>query len=391
MSASDRIAKARWQLSLSQPFFGALAMGSKIIEDEAVGTMCTDGKSIRYAPSFVEAHTQEEITGVMAHEAMHIAFKHMLRKGDFDHKVWNMATDYAINLIVVDSGLTIPDNGLLDRKYEGMSAEEIYHQLLEEGAGGGGQGGEGESGEGDQSDSGSDGEGWNWGQFEEPTDGQGNQLSEADQDALEQELNVRVLEAHALAERAGKVPAGVEGLIEDVLEPKVDWREKLRTFVGGVKPDDYSWAKPNRKMLSVYDIYMPASQTFGAGNLVVAVDTSGSVRDHELSEFLAEISAINQDYAPESLTVISCDSEIQHVEHYAQGETVETLSTKGRGGTRVAPVFDYLEEQGLPCDSLVYFTDLHVWDFPEAPDFPVLWCSTSGDSAPFGEVVRCEA
>jgi len=371
MEATKIIARAKTHLMLRQPFFGSLAMSLPFIEDSEIPTMCTDGKSVRFNPEFVLKYSIDEIEGVIAHEVMHVALQHPLRIGERDHEVWNMATDYAINLIVVDSGLKIPDCGLLDIQYRGMSAEAIYPRLLQ--------------------DKPEPEDGWDFGGIGKPSNEDGSQMTEAEIDALGAEINVKVLQAHASAKMQGKLPAGIDGLIEDISKPKVDWRDKLRTFIGGDQPDDYSWRRPNRKFYSSYGIYMPSVDHYGAGHVVIGVDTSGSVSDLELSQFLGEINAIAEDMQPKSVTVIGCDAEIQSVTEYGQGDTIETLNSSGRGGTLVSPVFELVAERDLQCDSFIYFTDLHVWDFPDnAPDYPVLWVSTDADEAPFGEVVSAK-
>lgn len=371
MEASKIIAKARTHLMLRQPFFGSIALSLTMEETDEIPSMATDGKSIKYNPKFVQMHKIEEIEGVIAHEAMHVALKHMLRRGDFDRQLWNMATDYAINLIVVDSGLKIPECGLLEREYQGMSAEAIYNRLLQDPP-------EPES------------QDWNFGGVEEAKGEDGQGLSESEASALEGEVDVMVLRAHSTAKAMGKVPAGIDGLITEISAPKVDWRDKLRTFIGGDQPDDYSWRRPNRKFYGTYGVYMPSVDHYGAGHVVVGVDTSGSVSDAELAQFLGELSAIAEDMCPASVTVIGCDSKVQSVTQYEQGEPIDKLNSTGRGGTRVSPVFDHIKEQGLPVDSFIYFTDLYVWDFPLEPDFPVLWVSTGSPDAPWGEVVNAK-
>lgn len=368
MEPKTIIAKARTHLMFEQPFFGSLALTLQMVETSDIPTMATDGKSIRYNPEFVQLHSLDEIKGVIAHEVMHVAFQHMLRRGEYDPEVWNMATDYAINLIVVDAGMRIPECGLLDRQFEGLSAEAIYNRLMQDRP-------EGLP------------EGWNFGGVEEAKGEGGGELSEEEVKQISEEVQVNVLRAHQTAESMGKVPAGVSDLIKEMSSPKVDWRDKLRAFIGGDQPDDYTWRRPNRKFFGTYGIYMPSVDHVGAGHIVVAVDTSGSVNNQMLCDFLGEINAISEDMGPDSITVIGCDAKIQSVVEYQQGETIEELDSTGRGGTRVSPVFDYINEHDLPVDSFIYFTDLHVWDFPSAPDYPVLWVSTGLDEAPFGDVV----
>ena len=364
------LSRAKTQLMLHHPFFGSLAMSLPFVEDTSIDTMCTDGKQIRYSPDFVLAHTPEQITGVVAHEVMHVTNRHPLREGNRDHRLWNIATDYAINPIIVEAGLKLPDGGLLDPQFKGMSAEKIYTLL---------QSGEGEIPEGD---------GWSFGEIESPSNDDGSAMSDSEMDQLETEINVKVLSAHANAKMRGKVPAGIEGLIEEMSTPQVDWRDKLRVFVGGDQPDDFTWAKPNKKFMP-HDIYLPTVEHFGAGDIVIGCDTSASVSDDDLKVFLGEINGMAQDMQPRSITVIGCDAKVQSVDYYGQGEDVQSINSKGRGGTEVTPVFNYIEEHGLPCDSFIYFSDMYVYDFPKtAPDYPVLWVSTGATDAPWGEVVK---
>ena len=123
---------------------------------------------------------------------------------------------------------------------------------------------------------------------------------------------------------------------------------------------------------------------------MVGIDSSGSLSQSELTQFVSELNAVTEELSPESVTVIVCDTRVREVHHFGQGEVIDTLDIKGRGGTRVTPVFDYIDEHGLDVDSFIYFTDLYVSDFPAPPSYPTLWVSTGIDEAPFGEVVKLD-
>jgi len=363
------VARAKTQLMLKQPFFGALAMSLPFKEDSDIPTMCTDGKSVHYNPEFVESLSLGKVMGVIAHEVMHVAFCHPLRIEGRVHEVWNMATDYAINQIVVDSGLELPEVGLLDPQYKGMMAEAIYNLLMQ------------------NPETQPEGKGWDFGEITQPVNDDGSALSESEAEVMESDIHAKVLPAHTSAKNVGKTPAGLDDYIDSITTTKVDWTEKLRLFIGGDQPDDYTMSRPNRKLLAACGVYMPSVDHYGAGHVVVALDSSRSVTLEELNMYLSEINGISEDMQPETLTIIVCDTEIQSVTTYYRGEVIESLNAKGRGGTLVGPVFAYIDEHGLPVDSMVYFTDLLVHDFPEAPDYPVLWVSTGSTDAPFGEVV----
>ena len=368
--ATNMLSRPKTQLMLHHPFFGSLAMSTPFLEDTGIDTMCTNGKWIKFNPDYVRSISGDETTGVVAHEVMHITNKHPLRMGNRDHRLWNIATDYAINIIIVDAGLQLPKGALVDEQCRGMSAEKIYNLM---------QSGELPIPMDD---------GWSFGEIEAPTNDDGSAMTDSEMDQLETEINVKVLSAHANAKMRGKVPAGIEGLIEEMSTPQVDWRDKLRVFVGGDQPDDFTWAKPNKKFMP-HGIYLPNVEHFGAGDIVIGCDTSASVSNEELAVFLGEINGMAQDMQPRSITVIGCDAKVQSVDFYGHGEDVQSINSKGRGGTEVTPVFDYIEEHGLPCDSFIYFSDMYVYDFPaNAPDYPVLWVSTGATDAPWGEVVK---
>ena len=113
--------------------------------------MATDGVSLFYNPAFVETLNAAELAGVLAHEVMHPALQHHTRRGDRDRNRWNMACDYAINPLLLDAGLTLPKDVLIDHRFRGMSAERIYN-LIEEQQDQDGSNGEGENADGAASD-----------------------------------------------------------------------------------------------------------------------------------------------------------------------------------------------------------------------------------------------
>src|SRR5579864_8872958 len=130
-SRAVRIQKARTALLLDHPFFGSLLFRLGGRSSTSIETMATDGVSIYYNPGYVETLSAAELAGVLAHEVMHPALQHHTSRGDRDHARWNMACDYAINPMLLDAGLTLPKDVLIDNRFRGMSAERIYN-LIEE-------------------------------------------------------------------------------------------------------------------------------------------------------------------------------------------------------------------------------------------------------------------
>ena len=131
IASAVRIQKSRTALLLDHPFFGALLFRLGASPSTSVATMATDGVSLFYNPEFVDTLNAAELAGVLAHEVMHPALQHHTRRGDRNQARWNMACDYAINPMLLDAGLVLPKDVLIDNRFRGMSAERIYN-LLEE-------------------------------------------------------------------------------------------------------------------------------------------------------------------------------------------------------------------------------------------------------------------
>ncbi len=368
MDAQMKVSRAVTRLVVKHPFFGSITLSSKVEPDDTIPTMCTDGKSIWWSPEFVDTIDQEETVGVTAHEVLHIVFKHPLRRGSRDPELWNIACDFSINQILVDEGFKLPEGALIDPQYKGLSAEAIYDRLPQDAKEKYGSRVIGEVKDAKKDD--------------------GGDMSEAEVKQMEADIDAKVMMAASGAKAIGKLPSAIKSLIEEMERSQVDWRDVMRRFVGGDQPDDYSFRKPQKKMYHMTGIISPSIEKIGAGDVVVGIDTSGSVTRKELKFFLGEINAISEDIKPRSITVITCDAQIQTVRRYEQGEEIEKIEINGRGGTRVKPVFDYIEEHQLQVDNMVYLSDLEIWDYPEnPPHYPTLWVSSylGSKEAPWGD------
>ncbi len=366
-SACEKIIKARVGLILDQPFFGSLALRLEIVEDPTCPTAWTDGERLGYNPAFINKLSLEEIKGLLCHEVMHCACAHHTRRGTRDHLRWNVAGDYAINQILKDCKIILPQGALLNSDYSGMTADEIYNRLP--------QSQQENSGEdnGSSSDPGGCGE---------VRDAKGNSTQS------EQEWRVAVQQAAQSAKIMGKLPAGIERMIEGILQSRVDWREVLRRFVDQTAKNDYRWFPGNRRYIS-QGIYLPSLRSEELPSLAVVVDTSGSVGQSELNQFATELTTILEDYRT-TCTVIYCDAEIADVEVFTSEDLPLKLHPRGGGGTDFRPPFEWVEKEGLHPSCLIYFTDM-MGTFPDdPPGYPVLWVKIgkSTISPPWGEMVQ---
>ena len=388
---SRRIQKARTALVLDHPFFGSLLFRLKDFESRSIQTMATDGVSLYYNPDFVETLNTATLAGTLAHEVMHPALHHHVRRSGRDPKRWNMACDYAINPLLVDAGLNLPEGVLLDNRFRGMSAEQIYNLLETEAAQDSGS--EDEESESGEERSNADQPPADNGPSALVTEGGIGQVLDAPAPGEEtptieeqvREWDIAVSQATTVARQAGKIPAGLNRTLEGAAEAAVDWRELLRRSWSETTPADYSWMRPNRRHFWA-GLYLPGVVREGVGEVAIAVDCSGSVSARQLRLFEAEVRSIIEGQRPERVYVLYFDAVVQKVETYEAGEHID-LNPVGGGGTEFAPCFEWLEERGIRPQSLVFLTDLYGSFPPSAPVYPVLWASTGSRKAPFGEVI----
>jgi predicted metal-dependent peptidase len=363
----DRLlAKARTALVLEHPFIGNVALNMPFVADHSIRTAMTNGKEIRYNPRFMDSMGDEERKFVVAHECFHPMLEHNFRRGERQHKRWNKAGDYVINQLLTDENIgKMPQFGLLNPalyKAGNGSTDGIYNLLP------------------DEPDDGSGGDGTE--AMDDCADGGGSPAEQAQQAA---EWKVRVAQAAQAAKMMGKMSAGLERLVGEVLAPKVDWRDVLRKFVEKCKSDQRSFARPNRRFLS-QGLYLPSASGESLGEIAIAVDCSGSIDDRILAQFAGEINAIKEDGNPSCIHVVYFDSEVSHYEKYERDDTLN-IRAHGGGGTAFSPVFQYFQEHDIEPIACIFLTDLCCNDFGDAPQYPVLWVSTDEGEAPFGEVV----
>jgi predicted metal-dependent peptidase len=396
-SASLGIQKARTALVLDHPFFGSLLFRLKDRPSSAVKTMATDGVSLLWNPEFVETLNAVTLAGTLAHEVMHPALHHHLRRTCRDPKRWNIACDYAINPLLIDAGLKLPEGVLVENRFRGMSAEQIYNLLESEAD-------LGEDNNGDDQTSLTE-SGTNVAPGNDESDDPGAPETEGgigqvldapepgdDSPSVEEqarEWDVAVNQAMTVAHQAGKVPVGLDRTVEGAAEAAIDWRELLRRLWSETIAADYSWMRPNRRHLWT-GLYLPGVVREGVGEVAIAVDCSGSISPRQLRLFEAEARSIVEGQRPERVYVLYFDAAVHKVETYEAGERI-ALNPVGGGGTAFEPCFEWLDERGIRPQTMVFLTDLYG-SFPSsAPSYPVLWASTGRRQAPFGEVIPMQA
>lgn len=375
--ALSKLRKARSAVLQGYPLFGSLLLKQKLVEAVTLPggspnkTMATDGKHIYYNPDFVLGVSMEELHFVVAHEACHPAFLHHTRRGDRDPDRWNQAGDYAINSVLKQAGLPVPDYALYDPQYTGMSTDRIYGMLPEPPKGDDGKGNGNGSGEPDTSMPGA--------VIDAPCDTPEEVREE------EHDWQVAMTQAANFAP-AGSVPSETLEEIRGLAKPAVNWRERLQQFMQDLARKDYSWARQNRRYIA-QGMYLPALKSEELPPILFVVDASGSMPQDKLRQAVSEIQVVLDDLQPEFVDVIAHDTSVTQVGRYEVGDIIEAKIPTG-GGTKFAPATEWIAQADEQYAAVIWFTDLMTndWSRCEIPDIPLIWIDYYGGCKPqFGD------
>lgn len=404
MSIETKLSAARTKLILDKPFLGALVLRLPMEEGDPkwCPTTATDARKFYFNPDYIDALSSEHLQFVLAHEALHCALSHFARRGHREQKRWDMACDLAVNDLLVKDGLTPPPGALVDIGFDGMTAEEIYPSLQDE--------------------------------FEEPMDRhlydkqddadhdqqevQGKQqqptpeqppreggssggerkekgglggapapLTPDERETLNTQWQQRLAGAAQIAMQVGKMGDAMARLIDHLLQPQLPWRNLLAHYVSNIARDDYSYARPSTRRgdPAVYPSLRSAQV-----HVTVVLDTSGSITDEELRQFVTEIDAIKAQLRAR-IVLHACDAQLA-VDGPWEFEPWDELALprefRGGGGTDFTPVFEWQGQQEQLPDLLIYFTDAEG-EFPaQEPTFPVLWLVKGKGVVPWGRRVQ---
>lgn len=405
--------KARADMVLNHPFFASLAMRLTLKEDRTCRTAWTDGKTFGYNPDYVNILPRDKLVGLSAHTVMHPACNHHLRRKDKDPETWNKACDYVINPVLLDAGLVLPDGFLWDDAYTGKTAEQVYTRLIE---------GQGEEESRDEENNDPDPSAQKTGQDEEEKDPPGTSTDDpengvekkpdpdenmdpggtgevrdgrapknktfSEQNDSDTDWDQALIQAASNARSMGQLPKGVNILVKERFSPTLPWTSLLSRFIQQSARHDYTWTRPNRRYIH-QDLYFPSLVSDQLPQLVLAVDTSGSIEPAELERFGAELQAILS-MNPSLIHLVYADMAVTGYEKISMEDLNLSFAPKGGGGTDFTVVFDFIENQGIHPFCLLFFTDMECRRFPAfTPSYPVLWIRTGhgGFTPPFGEII----
>ena len=371
MNQETRLKKANLAL-MRHPetamFSGIIMMGkSEVIDD--CPTAYTDGVNKKYGRKFLSTLDDSEIRALVLHENLHVALKHVGRFGNKmkeNAQLMNASADYVVNDVIVsleDKTLCkLPQGGLINEKYHNWSVNDVYKDLKKE---------QEEGGEPDTDTLDEHGFG----------EGEGQQLTPEQERELSTKIDQALREGGIMASRLGnpKTPKA----ITDILQPMIDWKDVLRDFVTNAVrgADEYSWRRYNKRLLA-NDMYLPSTVSESIGELVVAIDLSGSIGS-ELGFFVSELKSVCEMCNPEVVKVLWWDTAVSGIQtftdiDYAGLETM--LKPTGGGGTDPSCIPEYLSANNINAEAIVVFTDgwfdTPKWDIST----PTLWVTTDREN-----------
>lgn len=363
--------------------------GETAVFTDEVPIAATDGSRVFLNPATFLTMTLAERVFVLGHEVAHCMFAHCemgyhMRKAGvvkypdgtrltYNDKAMNVALDYFINAMLVDAGLgQMPKVGCYDKQYTtDMPALDIYRAIYRE----------------------SDHQG-GFDVHLDPGTGDGTAPDQAVQNRNEQVWKTEIAAALASAKAQGNLPAALERALGELMDPKVNWQEHIRAlFARKIGSGANDWRRPDRRLITrKHRIVSPGRSGYGCDTIVVGVDTSGSIGQQTLAHFFGEMAGILEDLNPRVLRVVWCDAKVHRDDEITDMPDLAALTRKGApggGGTSFIPVFEWVFENGIQPDALVYLTD-GLGSFPEKePKYPVIWGSIYEESKyPWGEVVQ---
>lgn len=365
--AQQALSKAKIHL-MTKPdsvFFSSLVFSLKHSFDDTIPTACTDGTRVKYSPKFFLELNAEERVFLILHETLHCAYLHLIRTKalGLEPRKANIAGDHVINLQLLERGYKMPKGGLANRDYSGMSMEEIYKILPPNPP------------------------------APPMEDLQGDpEMSEEDMGKLEGQIQDALVRASIQSKMAGDKPGTIPGEIEiflnKLLDPKLPWQRILQKHLQNFTRNDYSWKRPNRRFFPKH--HLPSLYSISLMNLAIAVDSSGSVQDHEFLQFVSEAHTLLRMMKPEKITLVQFDTVIHSVDEIHSVQELMRVKFTGRGGTEINPVLEWANEN--KPQALLVFTDggFHFRGLETKVHTTWLIHNNPTWQAPFGKTIHWE-
>ena len=393
----DKLTTARVGLLLKAPFFGNMATRMRLVDaSDWCPTAATNGRDFYYNVDFVKKLSVKKLEFLFGHEICHCVFDHFGRVGSRDRMLSNIAQDFAVNQILVDEriGDKITEVKICqDNRYRGMAWEEIYDELYEKA-------------EkipmdqllkqlGDLLDEHIKEEGPGEGEGDKEGKGKGGRPSMSKEEAqkIRDEIKEAMIQSAAAA-GAGKTPAGIQRMIKDMTEPKMDWRTLVRQEIQSIVRNDYSFTRPNRKSMHSGAI-LPGMKEATTIDVGIAIDMSGSIGTEDASTFLGEVKGIMDQYEDFKINLWCFDTSVYNHQEISQDNAHDLVEyePQGGGGTDFDVNFEFMKEQGFVPKKFIMFTDGYPcgsWGDEDYCDTIFIVKGNKEAESPFGQTVIYE-
>ena len=357
------VAKIQLMSKPNIAFFANLLLNISVLPNPEIKTARTNGLVIQFNPDFFLGLSKEDRLFVLMHEVLHIALMHPLRAIGKKEKLWMVACDHVVNLVLEGYGMHFSGQHLADKRFKGMTAEKVYRLLYEE----------------DNDD-------------EPDMDDQEPPPSEEQQKQMEQEVQDTLVKASVQTEMNGQskegIPSELQKMFDELNNPVIPWTILLQRFLQETAKNEYLFTRPNRRYFPKF--YLPSLQGEGLSRIDFVVDTSGSIGNKEFTAFLTEVDQVLKQYKPEKIGFSQFDHQYRGTEIIDKFTDITSVKMKGGGGTNISSTMKHLAEEVKDTKAIVVFTDGYLETNVIQPSVPVLWAVYDNPNfkAHFGETVH---
>jgi len=388
----NKIIQARVKMLFKHPFFGQLALRLKLVEaSDWCPTAAVDGRNFYYNSEFVRQLDPEELVFLVGHELGHCMFEHFLRRGERDAGIWNMAGDYVINWILKREriGKVITKVQIcLDPKYADWTTEQVYDDLIQNNVS--------QIQTLDMHLDMSENSDQSSGSSKDQSSGRPSPMTPAERKQLQDDLKEALLQA-AQSAGAGNVPGEIQKIINQLVEPKMNWRELIRASIESTIKNDFTWQRPSRKGWHTGAV-LPGMNRDEEIDICLAIDTSGSIDNVMLTDFVSEVAGIMEQFGNYRIQIWQFDTAVYGYDTFTHddGRNVNDYRITGGGGTDFMVNWKHMGDLDIQPKQLIVFTDGYPWGSWGNPDYcdTVFLVHSQGRGkppvAPFGTTVYYE-
>ncbi|MDH5646821.1 MAG: VWA-like domain-containing protein [Candidatus Heimdallarchaeota archaeon] len=357
------------KLTMTDIFFTALFYSLTHKQDNEISVAATNGVCIKYNPVSFAEYSLKDRTFILCHEILHIVLQHSLRRGGRNHKIWNIACDYAVNSLLVAAKKYKPKDALYKEEYNGMSAEKIYDVLIK--------------------NKGNDETKFN--ELTMPDVLDYDPAENAGHSAAEVSKNMELLLAKAVANaEAGGYSDGMLRAIQDISVQEIPWYTILHKHMQSLNKNEFNWARINYKRSQTFGLLTPQLLNEGLGNIVIAVDCSGSISNAQLASIAKHLKSLCTHCVPEKVTILYFTTEVNKTQVFNKPYTNLVLSPGVSGGTNFTDVINTVNKKYHDASLLIIMTDLFA-SCEAYTNIPTLWVTDHPENpVAFGEKITAD-